>query len=393
MANSNSKTSSPAPKVIYDSIVIGGGLGGLLVANALERSGRNVALIEALDAMGGNCRALSGPLGAVDHGLKYFPNVPGSAEALAWVESLTGISSEAELVEAPPVTFDSGRFQPFVGFGDEALLSVDELVDYLAPEHWRLKRTPKDWTQDLARNFKGATFGQSVVTKIELVGGSGGGATEITVNGAKRFAANEYFVCTPPSALVEMIGTEGHPVAARLKQRLQRGAALTSIHLDLIHGAPVTDSLAPHILKGANEEPVVGLFSPAQEGPGGALLQRSQWIVFVAAEQTDDSELVASMLKYVKRQIKRAYESSLDGLVHERILVCPQSHGSTPGVLGEGRLWPKTRNLRGVSSLFADRRGLLGLIAECQAATAHADAVPKPVEAVPEHAPEPNAEL
>lgn len=366
MANPISK-----PSVIYDSIVIGGGLGGLLVARALERSGRNVAVIEALDGLGGNCRPLTGPLGACDHGLKHFPNVAGSQEALEWAQDLVGLDFGARSVEAPAVTFDSGRFQPFLGFGDEKLRSADEIVDYGAPCHWRMAKTPRDWIPALSERFKGAVHLQSFVTKISIEGGS---AAEIVVNGAKRFMANEYFFCAPPGALADAIGSEGNQAAARLRQRLQKGGALTSIHLDLIHGSEVTDSLAPHVLKGANEEPVVGAFHPAEDGPDGARWQRSQWIVFVPAEQTDDSELVASMLKYVKRQIKRAYETALDGLVHERILVCPQSHGSAPGVLGDGRLWPKTRNLRAVSSFFSEKRGLVGLLSECRNAVAQAEA-------------------
>ena len=352
----------------FDAIVIGGGLGGLLCARQLENAGLNVAIFEGLDALGGNCRpiAADAPFGTLDHGLKHFPNVAGAADAIAWAESAVGLAFEPELVDAPPVTFDSGRFQPFVGFGGVAATAADEISYYATPQQWRLRATPKDWIAALAQSFRGSVFTQSYVTKLQVENQH---VTEVVVNGAKRFSAKQILFCAPPPALLHMVSTEAGPAPARMRQKLAKGDVFTSIHLELTHAAEVVDSAAPHVLKGANEEPCVGLFHPAQLFEDGRRLQRSQWIAFIPADQTDDSELIAAQLKYVKRQIKRAYETSLDGLISERILVCPQSDGSAHGFLGDERLWPKTKNLRAVSAYFGEQRDLIGLLQECRRVT------------------------
>ena len=352
----------------FDAIVIGGGLGGLLMANVLERSGRRVALLEALDAVGGNCRPQRGGDSFFDHGLKYFPNLPGSADALRWVESVTGLALEPELIDAPAVTYDGGRLQPFVGFGGEAPLTADEVSYYASPQHWRLRATPKDWVAALARGFGGLTSVRSQVTKIVTEGQR---AVEVEVNGTKRLQADDVLYCAPPTSLLELIDADSVPTRAR--QRLQKGNALTSIHLDFVHASQITDSAAPHVLKGANEGPCVGLFHPTTLSR-----QLSQWCAFIPADQTDDSELISAQLKYVKRQIKRVYVGAFDGLVSERILVCPGSHGSADGLLTADGLWPKTKNLRPVSSLFSERRNLLGLLAECERVSRGLEAVQTP---------------
>src|SRR5437868_2220951 len=102
----------------FDSIVIGGGLSGLIIAQQLEATGRKVALIDAFDVLGGNCRSYNSAIGPADHGLKFFPATAEARQNLEWLETVLGESIGIEEVEAPPVTYDSGRFEPFVGFGD-----------------------------------------------------------------------------------------------------------------------------------------------------------------------------------------------------------------------------------------------------------------------------------
>jgi hypothetical protein len=365
------KTAKAAPQ--FDVVVIGGGLSGLVVATALARTGRKTALVEALEALGGNCRPIeSAACGTIDRGLKHFPCLPGSEEKLQWLQSLLGLDLGLELVDAPPVTFESGRFRPFVGFGGAHALAADEIAAFAAPQHWSMRATPKDWVPELARAFQGTLFMQSHVTQVAI---DGQRAIAAELNGSKRVSGAEFLFCAPPAALAGLVAREdrapGHKAAPpRAWHKLAKGEALTSIHLDLVHAAPVAESLAPHVLKGASEEPCIGLFHPPQEAADGRRLQRSQWVAFIPAEQTDDSELVASQLKYVKRQIKRAYESSLDNLVFERISICPQSHGSATGFIGPDRLWPKTKNLRAVSPFFAEQRGFFGLLGEWQRAIA-----------------------
>ncbi|MES2855877.1 MAG: NAD(P)-binding protein [Bdellovibrionota bacterium] len=72
----------------FDSIVIGGGLSGLIAANQLESTGRRVALIEALDTLGGISRSSQTVAGPLDHVLKFIPVTADSEETFTWLESV-----------------------------------------------------------------------------------------------------------------------------------------------------------------------------------------------------------------------------------------------------------------------------------------------------------------
>ncbi len=350
----------------FDTIVIGGGLSGLITATLLEDSGRKVALVEALDTLGGNCRPSISPVGPVDHGLKFFANTAKSEALLNWLEGVLQKPLPRTLVDAAPVTYDNGRFQPFVGFGEQGAEAVSEIGYYTQAQYWRLGNTPKDWIAQLSEGFTGELYLQSHVTKIQVEDEF---VLEIIVNGAKRITAREYVFCAPPQQLLRLLPEASIP--PRLRQKLAKGSVFTSIHLDLLHSTEVTNSEAVHVLRGANEEPCWGLFQPMQTDAEGKSYQASQWVTLVPNDQTDDDELVATALKKIKRQIKRAYPEALDHLLHERILVCPGSHGDLAGALSEQQTLPKLQNLWISSSYFSGEKNLMGTLEQCQLAIGH----------------------
>ncbi|MEZ0390744.1 MAG: NAD(P)-binding protein, partial [Pseudobdellovibrionaceae bacterium] len=103
---------------IYDYAVIGSGLAGLTVANALSRMTSNVILIESADTFGGLNRSIQTPFGAVNNGLRYLPDSELSQKAIAFLEMLLMTSLSPESFEAPPMTYEAGGLRPFVGFGN-----------------------------------------------------------------------------------------------------------------------------------------------------------------------------------------------------------------------------------------------------------------------------------
>jgi len=341
----------------YDSIVIGGGLSGLIAAHQLENTGRTVALLESLDMLGGNCRPSRTAAGVIDHGLKFFPESPQTVESLNWLSAVLGEEIRHEVIESPPVTYDDGRFKPFIGFGDQKVETASEIDAYAKDRYLRLDSTPKDWVRKLSESFTGTVLPQSHVTKM-LVDDSF--VIELLVNGAKRFSGREVLFCATPQQLTKILPEANVP--ARLRQKLLKGEFWTSVNLNLIHDGIVTESTAVHILKGANEEPCAGLFHPPSHAEDGRQIQVSQWLTLVPRDITDEAELVASALKQIKRQIKRSYETSLDGLVQERIIVSPTSHGDLTGVFPEDGRWPKLQNLWVVSSFLNSQKNLTGTL-------------------------------
>jgi hypothetical protein len=358
----------------FDSIIVGAGLTGLLAAHQLEGTGRKVALIEGLDALGGSCRPSHNKAGPIDHGLKFLPDCEEAHEALAWLGSVLGEKIKYEIVEAPPVTYDDGKFKPFVGFGDQNVRTAHEVNSYAKERYLYLASTPKDWVPRLSETFTGSVNTQSYVTKFQA---DDEFIIDTIINGAKRLSGREVLFCAAPQQLARLLPETHVPV--RLRQRLLKGEVWTSVNLDLVHAAPVTDSRAVHVLKGANEEPSVGLFYPPTIDNAGVQRQVSQWLTLVPRDLSDDDETMASALKQIKRQIKRAYESSLDCLVQERIIVNPSSHGDLTGILPEDGRWPKIQNLWIVSGLLDSSKNLLGSMRQARrslAAIAGEPAVP-----------------
>lgn len=348
---------------VFDTLVIGGGLSGLLAANALADTGQNVALIEASDALGGSCRAGFTAAGAIDYGLKLFPVGEASETALAWLEQQLGEKIERTELEAAPVTYDDGKFKPYVGFGDAAVHTGSEIEAYALQKRLILAPAPKDWVQTLASRFKGAVFLQSQVTQLVLEHGQ---VTEAIVNGSKRFSAREVIFAAAPSLLPALLGDAALP--ARIRQKLVKGEMWTSVNLDIAHTEAITDSASVHVLKGANEEPCVGVFHPAVRQPDGQSRQVSQWLTLIPRDQIDEEELVAGALKHIKRQVKRAYASALEGVLQERILVVPASHGHLSGVAdAAGTQLPKIENLWLASALIAPSRNTLGALQQVRA--------------------------
>jgi hypothetical protein len=345
----------------FDTLVIGAGLSGLIVANALEATGRNVALVEAADHIGGASRMGSTQAGAIDHGLKLIPDNAAAHEALDWLESVVGEKIERSVIEAAPVNYDDGKFKPYVGFGDTVVSTSSEIEAYAINRRLHLSSTPKDWVVKLGELFSGTLLTQSQVTKMAIEDGF---VIESIVNGAKRISAREVVFAGPPNTLIPIL-PEG-ALAPRIRQKLLRGDFWTSVNVDLVHKQPITDSQSVHVLKGANEEPTVGVFHPPRTTEDGRTLQVSQWFTLIPRDQIDEEELVAGALKQIKRQIKRAYESALEGIVQERILASPASHGSLLGAFEmPGRL-PKIENLWLTSSFFSDERNTLGSLIQAR---------------------------
>jgi len=341
----------------FDSLVIGGSLAGLITAYQLEGTGRKVALIEGLDVLGGSCRPVNMMAGTIDNGLKFLPDTEEAHECLEWLGEILGESIRYTVVEAPPVTYDEGKFKPFIGFGDQKVATAGEVDLYARERYLRLESTPKDWVTRLSESFTGTTMLQSYVTKMQV---DDTFVINLVINGAKHISGREIFFCATPQQLNKLL-PESH-VPAKLRQRLAKGEFWTSVCLDLLHNGVVSESEAVHVLKGANEEPCVGLFYKPIQLENGQTAQLSQWLTLVPRDITDEPELVAGALKQIKRQVKRAYENSLEGLLQERIVVNPTSHGDLIGLLPEDGLWPKLQNLWVISGFLDPAKNLIGAL-------------------------------
>lgn len=342
---------------IYDYAIIGSGLCGLSIAAALSPFTNNIALLESSDLFGGANRPIKFPTGIVNNGLRFVPNTESAIKALNFLEDMLGVKVINGINDTPPITYNAGSFKPFVGFGENPPPFYEELNYFTSNQHLVLNLEPYAWTQLLFERFQGDFLPRSYVTKFHT---SDSKATHITINGAKTLNAHNFIFCGSIKDLALLLPDDS--LGARAKQKLNKNIYWTGLSLDLCHSHEVTNSSAVHVLNGTTEDeigPCVGKFSPSffdQEKS----LQASQWMTFIEEEVTEDSEVVATTLKKIKRQIKRAYPEALESLVLERIIVSPLLAGNGELKLNSNQSLPSVENLWIGSAAANPQKNLIG---------------------------------
>lgn len=354
--NSHSRRAAQTEK--FDYVIVGASLSGLLAAKALRARGSRVLILEAHDEVGGSNRGLKSQIAMSDRTFKFFPETGFAEEVFTWLETILETSIARTIIEEPAVTFEDGRFKPFVGFGDANIKTGSEISAYARARYYQLQLTPKDWVHTLREQLGDAIVTQSVVTAIEVDENSL--VTQLVVNGEKTILAKQVLFCANPVPLLQLLPSAKVP--AKVRQRLSKGEFYTSVNLELTHSAPVTESAAIHILRGGSEEPAVGVFNRPIKLSDGSTVQTSQWLTLLARDMSDDIEAAAFAIKQIKRQIKRAYETALENIVSERIFVNPLSHGDLQGALPADGRWPKVENLWLISGSLNHERNLWGTL-------------------------------
>jgi hypothetical protein len=360
ITHQNKKRSS---QHVYDYVIIGAGLSGLIVASALSKETDNIALIEAQDFIGGFNKPVKNSTGTINHGLRYVPDLPSAHRALEFVSSLIGQEISTTSQELPPVTYESGQFKEFVGFGNNSPDFYEELAYFMTSSRLNVNIEPHAWPALLASKYTGDLFNRSYVTKINFTDGR---ATDVVINGSKNIHGQNFIYCASLKDLAVIL-PDG-VISARAKQKLSKNIYWTGVGLDLVHTHEVTESRAIHILNGTTQDeigPCAGAFhSPVLLDDGA--LQTSQWLTYVDEEATEDSEVVAVALKKIKRQIKRAYPSAFENLKSERIAVTPNCAGSVDIKRNANQSLPGAENLWLCSHQLHPQRNLIGAIGQAQ---------------------------
>jgi hypothetical protein len=356
---------------VYDYAIIGSGLSGLCVATALNKISSNTILLDGGDTFGGFNRSIPTPLGAMNNGLRFFPETELSHKAVAFLEMLLMNSLSAEPVENQPLTYESGTMKPFVGFGSHPPAFYEELSYFTNPRSLSLKLEPHEWTQILFNNYSGDFSPRSYVTKFH---GEGGRIQQLTVNGQKKINVQNVIYCGPIKALAQLLPEDA--LSHKARGKVSKNQYWTAVCLDLMHSRNVTENTSMHVLNGTTQDdlgPCVGRFYPGTTLPVGdaeETLQYSQWMTFVDAEESEDTEVIGAALKKVKRQIKRAFPEALEKLKYERILVVPEYAGNGDLRLNANQSLPNYENFWVGSPTISSQKSVIGALLQAELVSA-----------------------
>lgn len=348
---------------IYDYAIIGSGLTGLSIAAALSRETDNIALIEAADVPFGANKKVNMPTGPINNGLRFVPDSVLSEKALRFLENLLGKSVISDISEEAPITYESGGFKTFLGFGDTPPAFYEELAYFTSSKRIDLNLEPYQWTQLLFEQFKGDFLPRSYVTKFQKDGDK---VSQVTINGSKTLQAHNFIFAGSVRDLGILLPENSISIRARTK--LTKNTYWTALCIDFCHSKEVSTSSAMHILNGTTQDeigPCAGRFLPATDVEGEKL-QASQWLTFIEQEVTEDSEVVGMALKKIKRQIKRAYPEALDGLKLERIYVAPIIAGNGDLKTSANMTIPELENLWIASSTVNEQKNLVGALLQAE---------------------------
>ncbi|UYL10663.1 NAD(P)/FAD-dependent oxidoreductase [Bdellovibrio sp. SKB1291214] len=348
---------------IYDYAIIGSGLTGLSVAAALSRETKNVVLLDGLDHAFGANRQINFPTGPINNGIRFVPDSVLSEKALGFLENLLGQKVIADVSDEAPVTYDSGNFKTFLGFGENPPAFWEELSYFTSSKRIDLQLQPFQWTQMLLEKFTGEFMPRSYVTKFQQEGER---ITSVTVNGSKTVHAQNFIFAGAVRDLSLLLPEDA--ISQRARAKLGKNSYWTALCLDICHSKAVTESTAMHVLNGTTQDeigPCAGRFMPAVEVDGN-MIQASQWITFIETEVTDDSEVVGMTLKKIKRQIKRAYPEALDDVKLERIFVSPYIAGNGDLKLSANKTIPNLENLWVASAPLSEQKNLVGALLQAE---------------------------
>ncbi len=346
---------------IYDYVVIGSGLNGLLITSALSRVTSNVLLLEAAETHGGANQNQISLVGAANNGFRFFPDSELSRKSLDFLSQLLPQPVGAESVENLALTYEAGGLRPFVGFGDTPPSFYEEFSYFLSPRRLNLSSQPYEWTQWLFENSNADFMPKSYVTKFIEEDGQ---ITRALVNGQKTVLGRNFIYCGPTQSLSVLLPEAA--LSPRARQKLSKAKFWTAICLDLVHSQATGEPGRLHVLNGTTQDdqgPCVGQFFVPAEASG---LQLSQWVSFIDNEAAEDAEQVGLTLKKIKRQIKRAFPTALENLQSERIFVAASIGGDGELKLNANQSISTLPNFWVASGTLSPQKNLLGCLQQAE---------------------------
>lgn len=321
----------------HDTIIIGAGLAGLLLAHRLHHAGHKVTLLEARETLGGHLRRQS----TVD----FFPATNEVLELLEWAKSVSPLGLQLTVKDHRPQMYDEGKWRPFSGFGETSFQSVGELSAFSYTSEVVVEPGLDQFVRVLAEQLPIAAETRAEVTSIQVTDGR---VSEITINGDKKLSPETLIFTPNPLLLNTLIEGDGFP--SKHRTRLAKMAPWTAVVLEFQHTPPLSEDSDVRIFNHNSKE-----FEPVI---GRNFGERSLWMTLVPGERQQEHEFIGQCIRHIKRQLKRAWP--LDNVREEKIYVHEHAFGQQVLKTKEPLRFPEIRNLYLANHILGGQPGALG---------------------------------
>lgn len=329
-------------KKSYDHVLVGYNLSSLTYAYRLHQKGESYCIIDSSYVSIQHMKTLPSLENPV------YSRVPftGVNEEQKPSTTLDDLLGKKQILEGTPLTFDKGAFKSFLGFGDTKINEIDAISGYCATQNLQFDEQPEQIWQTFANTVEEHVFLDQEVTGIDF---SESEITQLTLNGKSSLSGKQFVFFSYFPFLFETIGSQAKSMASKVaKVSWWSSVSLIVHHIE----EPETFELNQvYLLKGSKEQPCVGLFSRIN----GELISR--WESFLPTELTPDSETTGTILKEIKKQIKRAFHGSSDKKSLEHILVHKSTYADFSKSSVESGKVGKFSNLQVCSPLFSGFTG------------------------------------
>ena len=308
-----------------DVAIIGSGLSAVLLARILyEKTHLKVDIFEASAIAGQNYQSINTPFGAMDYGPRVIPNKDDFQRTINFLGQVVGQSLIDRTDNLSLKAVEKGELTDFVGFGFRKPEAIEEWDYYASAERLQLNAPFYSLWEQLLRNIPVQIHTKSEITRLEIENGE---VKSAIVNGMTQVDAKAFVICGNTANILELLPQE--KLDAKIRQKLSKAKYWTSIGLNLVHRGEISSLESPVALLGPGDTPFMGFgyfYTPRQET--GKLVQFSQWMTLVAAEQDEaEEEAYAHALREMKKLLQKGFPKILDSVEYEKIAVDPLSHG------------------------------------------------------------------
>ena len=317
----------------YDTLVIGGGLSGLLIAHKLHSSGQKVKVFEASEKLGG--RFFRG----------FLPFLPNDADQQTCVQWLNSLGFQLEFSEAPhrPQIFEDGSFQDLAGFGDTPISGADFYLPLLSTTECRM--TPS-LQQEYHRLLAQLPFEHQTLAELTQLTKTGDDLNVATINDEHQFGFKNLIFTPAPQKVLQVLPQD--ILALKSIGRLSKQEYWASLNVQYDHETVIQAPEGVLFLTSQGQDLDVVAGRVFEQG------RKSQWMTLIPMETLEDTEKITQILRAIRRQIKRPYPEALNN-AKETLWVTPYSHGGdlpAPQIKGVSKLWLAHSSLFPVDPLW-----------------------------------------